>query len=301
MLAGCGVGSSTADTSLANGKQLFVSRCGTCHVLSRAGTKGVVGPNLDQAFQQALKDGLGRSTIRGLVREQIDHPIPGSGMPADVVKGQNARDVAAYVASVAAKPGKDAGLLATLGQQTAKGTAKAKNGTLEIDAAQAGLAYAFKSATAPAGKLTIKSKNPQPVGHDIAIEGNGVNAKGEVVQNGGVLAVQRRPQARQATRSSAPSPATVRAAWWGPSPSSSAGGGALARLPLRAGALLALARLGPGVVHRRAPEEEAQRRPASARCRRSSSARRRSAGRRGARGRGGAAGRRRRRRRRACA
>jgi mono/diheme cytochrome c family protein len=185
-LAGCGVGSSTADTSYANGKQLFVSRCGTCHVLSRAGTKGVVGPNLDQAFQQALKDGLGRSTIRGLVREQIDHPIPGSGMPADVVKGQDARDVAAYVASVAAKPGKDAGLLATLGQQTAKGTAKAKNGTLEIDAAQAGLAYAFKSATAPAGKVTIKSKNPQPVGHDIALEGNGVNDKGQVVQNGGV-------------------------------------------------------------------------------------------------------------------
>ena len=102
VLAGCGVGSSQADTSLANGKQLFVARCGTCHVLSRAGTKGVVGPNLDQAFQQALKDGIRRSTIRGLVREQIDHPIPGSGMPADVVKGQNARDVAAYVSSVAA-------------------------------------------------------------------------------------------------------------------------------------------------------------------------------------------------------
>src|SRR5512133_4102528 len=81
-LAGCGVGSSQADTSLANGKKLFVSRCGSCHTLTRAGTKGVVGPNLDQAFQQALKDGIGRSTIRGLVREQIDHPIPGSGMPA---------------------------------------------------------------------------------------------------------------------------------------------------------------------------------------------------------------------------
>jgi mono/diheme cytochrome c family protein len=185
-LAGCGVGSSTADTSLANGKQLFVARCGTCHVLSRAGTKGVVGPNLDQAFQQAIKDGIRRSTIRGLVREQIDHPIPGSGMPADVVKGQNARDVAAYVSSVASARGKDTGLLATLGQQQAKGSVAAKNGTLEIDAAAAGLAYVAKSATAPAGKLTIKSKNPQPVGHDIALEGNGVNAKGAVVQNGGV-------------------------------------------------------------------------------------------------------------------
>ena len=33
--------------------------------------------------------------------------------------------------------------------------------------------------------VTVTSKNPQPIGHDIAVEGNGVNAKGPVVENGG--------------------------------------------------------------------------------------------------------------------
>ena len=183
-LAGCELRESSA--SLTNGKKLFVGKCGTCHTLARAGTKGVVGPNLDQAFQQALSDGFERSTIRGIVEEQIDHPIPGSGMPAKLVTGQDADDVAAYVARAAAARGKDTGLLATLGQQAAGGTATAKNGRLEIDAAQAGLLYAVKSATAPAGKLTIKSKNPQSTPHDIALEGNGVSGKGPVVQGGRV-------------------------------------------------------------------------------------------------------------------
>src|SRR5919198_5898575 len=181
---GCDVKESS--TSLSNGKQLFVSKCGTCHVLQRAGTKGTTGPDLDQAFARALRDGFHRDTIRGVVVEQIANPNNKGAMPADLVKGQDAEDVAAYVAKVAAAPGKDAGILASIGQQKAKGTATAKGGVLEIDAAQGGLAYTVAKATAPAGKLTVKSKNPQPIGHDIAIEGNGVNAKGAVVQNGGV-------------------------------------------------------------------------------------------------------------------
>ena len=35
------------------GKQEFVAKCGSCHTLKRAGTTGVTGPNLDEAFQQA--------------------------------------------------------------------------------------------------------------------------------------------------------------------------------------------------------------------------------------------------------
>jgi uncharacterized cupredoxin-like copper-binding protein len=183
-LSGCNI--KQPDTSLTNGKQRFVERCGTCHVLNRAGSKGVVGPNLDQAFQQSLKDGFKRSTIRGVVREQIDHPIKDSGMPGGLVKGQDAEDVAAYVSKVVDAPGKDTGLLASIGQTRQKAIVAAKGGMLEIDAAPAGLAYVAKAATAPAGRLTIKSKNPQPVGHDIAVEGDGVNAKGPVVQNGRV-------------------------------------------------------------------------------------------------------------------
>ena len=63
VLAACG--SSGGDADVVAGKQLFVSKCGACHTLARAGTKGTVGPNLDQAFQQAIKDGHGPRRDRG--------------------------------------------------------------------------------------------------------------------------------------------------------------------------------------------------------------------------------------------
>jgi plastocyanin len=106
-------------------------------------------------------------------------------MPANLVKGSDAADVAAYVAFAAGRPGKDTGALAAVGVKKAKGTAQEKNGTLDIPVAQSGLAYTFATAQAKAGRVTIESKNPQPTGHDIAIQGNGVNAKGPVVQGGG--------------------------------------------------------------------------------------------------------------------
>ena len=79
VLAACG--SSGSDADVVAGKQLFVSKCGACHTLGRAGTKGTVGPNLDQAFQQAVKDGMGRDGIEGAVKEQIAYPRAHSQMP----------------------------------------------------------------------------------------------------------------------------------------------------------------------------------------------------------------------------
>ena len=92
----------------ATGKQLFTQKCGACHVLANAGTKGVQGPNLDLAFKQSIADGLGRSTIRGVVRKQIEFP-QGGVMPSNLVKGQQAEDVAAYVADAIGKAGGAAG------------------------------------------------------------------------------------------------------------------------------------------------------------------------------------------------
>jgi plastocyanin len=194
LLSACGT-SSTGDANLITGKRLFVSKCGSCHVLGRAGTKGTVGPNLDQAFQQALHDGMERSGIRGAVREQILHPSnfeaeggkrsDGSqAMPADVVTGDDASDVAAYVASVVAKPGKDTGLLATAVQQAGGGPpATEKNGTLSIAADPNGqLAFVSKQATAKPGKVTVEMPNKSSTPHDIVIDGKG---HGQVVQNGG--------------------------------------------------------------------------------------------------------------------
>lgn len=96
---------------LVNGKRLFTGegRCGSCHILARAGTGGTIGPNLDQAFLPSRLDGLGEQTIQDIVQEQIDEPLNGSLMPEDLVVGHDARDVAAYVAQAAGRPGEDPG------------------------------------------------------------------------------------------------------------------------------------------------------------------------------------------------
>ena len=201
LFAGCGSSLADRGDNVINGKQLFVERCGSCHILNRAGTKGVTGPNLDQAFARARQDGFGDSTFEGIVHRQIEQPArraqvdPATGkvlplMKPNIVKGEDARDVAAYVASAVSKGGEDQGALASIGAAAAKGTAKAENGTLEIPADPGGaLAYTFADAEAPPGQLQIDSPNEASVDHNIALEGGGVNEVGPVVNNGGVSTI----------------------------------------------------------------------------------------------------------------
>jgi cbb3-type cytochrome c oxidase subunit III len=89
-----------------HGKELFKQGCGSCHTLADAGTTGAIGPNLDYAFLQSRKDGLGEETFVQVVRDQMAYavtkPSTGApGMPRDIFTGQDADDVATYVASVA--------------------------------------------------------------------------------------------------------------------------------------------------------------------------------------------------------
>lgn len=113
LASGCGSRAGTAD--LVNGKAEFVQKCGSCHILDRAGTAGKNGPNLDAAFGPSRRDGLGGGTIAGVTHDQILYPGRGSQMPAGLVKGDDARDVAAYVGRVAGLTGDDQGALATAG------------------------------------------------------------------------------------------------------------------------------------------------------------------------------------------
>ncbi|MCZ4493486.1 MAG: hypothetical protein JWP53_2417 [Conexibacter sp.] len=185
MLSACGAKDPQAD--VVAGKQLFVQKCGACHTLGRAGTKGTTGPNLDEAFQQSLKDGFGRTAVRGVVYKQILFPnrmrdADGTKMPAKLVSGDKAHDVAAYVAAVSALSGKDTGLLATAVKAAGGGTAAEKNGVLSIPADPSGqLAYTASKATGQAGPATIEMPNKSGIGHDIVIDGLG---KGPVVTNG---------------------------------------------------------------------------------------------------------------------
>lgn len=187
VLAVTGCGRSTA-ADLVNGKTLFAGKgtCGSCHTLAHANTHGAVGPNLDNAFASVRRDGFGSSEIEGIVQDQIAHPRRGSQMPSGLVSGSNARDVAAYVASVAGLAGQDSGLLAAAGQPNNQNKTAVEQGTtLTIPADPTGaLAYAFGKATAKPGAVTLKMPNMAPIQHNIALRG-GATGNGPIVGNGG--------------------------------------------------------------------------------------------------------------------
>lgn len=77
-----------------HGRELFGEYCGMCHTLAAARANGPVGPNLDELRPpaeltlNAIEEG--RQSVRGT-------------MPADVVTGTEAEDVALFVAAVAGR------------------------------------------------------------------------------------------------------------------------------------------------------------------------------------------------------
>jgi mono/diheme cytochrome c family protein len=90
-----GVGSlrtEPASEQLQNGKELFVATCKSCHNLDAVQATGVTGPDIDE--------------LGGVDRERVLNAIENGGtgqgrMPAGLLQGQDAEDVAAYVARVA--------------------------------------------------------------------------------------------------------------------------------------------------------------------------------------------------------
>ena len=76
----------------AKGRDLFAARCTQCHTLAASNANATVGPDLD-----TLKP------PKGLVLDAINNGrARGNGqMPAQLYTGQEAQDVAAYVAKVA--------------------------------------------------------------------------------------------------------------------------------------------------------------------------------------------------------
>jgi plastocyanin len=61
--------------------------------------------------------------------------------------------------------------------------------SLTLNADKSALKFDKTSLSAAAGKVTIAMTNPSSLQHNIAIEGNGVEQKGDVVGNGGTSTV----------------------------------------------------------------------------------------------------------------
>ncbi len=182
--AGCAVkGADNANLIL--GKQEFVAKCGSCHTLARADTKGIVGPNLDEVFRTDVAEGLQRNAVRTVVEGQVQNADPIGVMPKDLASGATLADIAAYVEQAVANPGKDTGLLASAVEAPGSGKpAVEKAGKLEINANAAGqLAYTSSKAEAKPGPVTIEMANMSGVSHNIAIEAgeNGASAKGAAI------------------------------------------------------------------------------------------------------------------------
>ena len=74
------------------GRRVFAQNCSTCHTLRGASASGRVGPNLDELRPP-----------KGLVINAVEQGrARGQGqMPAQLVTGKDAQDVAAFVAAVA--------------------------------------------------------------------------------------------------------------------------------------------------------------------------------------------------------
>jgi len=86
-----GVDLNATETS---GRAVFGKYCATCHTLKASNAVGKVGPNLDVLHppKGLILDAIAKGRARGQGQ-----------MPAGLVDGQDAQDVAAYVAAVAGR------------------------------------------------------------------------------------------------------------------------------------------------------------------------------------------------------
>jgi mono/diheme cytochrome c family protein len=144
----------TGDPS--HGKQLFTAAakpsepsCASCHTLADAKSQGTVGPNLDDAFSSDRSQGFSEQTIRDVVRGQIAYAE--APMPANLYRGQDAKDVADYVAKCAGNP--NCGVTATkpapassTGTTTTAGSSAAPDGKQVFSSAGCGGCHTLKDA-----------------------------------------------------------------------------------------------------------------------------------------------------------
>lgn len=187
-----------------SGRELFGQHCGVCHTLSAANAVGKVGPDLD-----VLRPDAG-TVLRTIQNGCLPNPPSsdsqeiclGQGvMPADVVTGVRAEQVAQFVARVTgasttiSSSGSSASSSAAPTTSTssassssatsttstsASSSSAAPSGpaqTINVAAAPSGaLKFTTSKLTAKAGKITFVFANKSPLPHNLTIQ-QGTNGK----------------------------------------------------------------------------------------------------------------------------
>jgi mono/diheme cytochrome c family protein len=77
-------------------KELFATNCGSCHTLAMAGTDGIVGPNLDDLLGGAADPTTNIPRVETAIADGVQ-----GRMPAGILQGTNAQQVAEFVSAVA--------------------------------------------------------------------------------------------------------------------------------------------------------------------------------------------------------
>ncbi len=199
-ISGCQLNDS--GDNLVAGKQDFVAKCGSCHTLKRAGTTGVTGPNLDEAFQQARASRLRPELVQG---HRLPPDPPAEPQPADRPRdGQDRRQDAGQ--AVHGHQGARTSRPTWPARSRSRARTRASSGPSASSAPTRSprrRTASCRSPPTPRAPSPTPSARPRPaparsrstrsnkssIDHDISVEGNGVNENGEVVKNGGVSKV----------------------------------------------------------------------------------------------------------------
>lgn len=98
--------------NLKTGQTLFEDNCGNCHKLYAAGTDGDFGPDLDQKLAPAGTatgpdaasqiEGIKGQVLNAIEQGADDPTVPGR-MPAGIVAGPVAEEIAEFVAATAGR------------------------------------------------------------------------------------------------------------------------------------------------------------------------------------------------------
>jgi mono/diheme cytochrome c family protein len=97
-------------SDLKGGQSLFQTNCGTCHTLYAAGTDGNFAPNLDELLapsgppegpdaEKTIEATEGR--VLNAIDNGVDSSTTSGRMPAGILNGEQAKEVAEFVATTA--------------------------------------------------------------------------------------------------------------------------------------------------------------------------------------------------------